>query len=192
LGNFQSSDVSDALDRIGVKGVLGGFLPVADGATVNGSAFPVFVRRTRDPSRSMQKGLLEAIRKAPRGSVLVIRSESEDYSCWGGVTSWYAKMNGIAGVVTDGAVRDLQEIRKVRLPVFSRKRSPASGYGRLEVASIGRPVKIDFLTIRPGDLVAADSDGVAVVPKSRIKAVRQKVREVLGAQVRLRKELKAP
>lgn len=150
---------------------------------------PVLIRRSSGTSRSMREGLLEAVREAPTDSILVIHSESEDYSAWGGLTSWYAKMKAIRGVVVDGAVRDIREIRRLGLPVFSRKRTPASGSGRLVVASIGKPIRIDSLTIRKGDLVVADSDGIAIVPKTKVEAVTNWILERKDAQKRLKRDL---
>lgn len=177
---MQSSDVSDAMDKIGKKGALGGFFPVTEGTSAEGEALPVLVRK-RDNPASMKAGLLEAVGQGSDGSVLVISSDSEEFSVWGGQTSLSAAKSHLRGVVVDGCARDLVEIRKSGLPVFAKRRTPVSGQGRLEVVSIGEPVEIDGVVVRKGDWVVADSDGVAVVPRADADAVRLRVAEITGS-----------
>ncbi len=186
---LQSSAVSDAMDRIGIRGVLDGFFPVIKGTSAIGSAMPVFLRRSGPSPKGMREGLIEAIQETPAGSILVLSAESKGFSIWGGLMSWYAKRKGVCGVVVDGAVRDTDEIINDGLPVFSRKVTPVSGYGRLEVASVGRPVQIGSLTVRKEDLVVADSDGIVIIPKAKMSAVLNKILELEKAERQLRTHL---
>jgi 3-hexulose-6-phosphate synthase/6-phospho-3-hexuloisomerase len=185
---MQSSDVSDALDGIGTRGALSGFFPVIEGKAIEGEAVPVLVRKSIGPRR-MKADLIQAIRAGARGSILVISSESDSYSVWGGHTSWYANRLRLGGVVVDGGVRDVAEIRKMGFPVFAKKRTPVSGSGRLEVAAVGEPVKIDGIVVRKGDWVVADSDGVVVIPRTKAGETRRRVAEIKDSESRDRKEL---
>ncbi len=105
------------------------------------------------------------------GEVLVIAAGGvPDVAVWGGVATRAAIARGIAGVVIDGAVRDLPELRELGLPVYARAVVPAGphkGFGGIidgAIACAGCPVK-------PGDVVLGDDDGVVVVPLARQAAL---------------------
>ncbi len=180
--NLRPADASDAMDRLGIRGILTDFLPGLEAAPIAGPAFPVLVRRSKGLSKTMREGLLDAITAAPVGSILVVQSESSRYSVWGGFLSLQARKKGIVGVVVDGAARDFDETRELGFPVYSRARTPASGYGRLAVSAVGKPIRIDSVLVHQGDLVLADSDGVAIVPKSELRRVIQRAQETREAE----------
>ncbi len=101
------------------------------------------------------------------GEVLVIAAGGiPDVAVWGGVATRAAIAHGLAGVVIDGAVRDLSELRELGLPVYARAVVPAGphkGFGGMIdgiIACAGCPV-------RPGDVVLGDDDGIVVVPLER-------------------------
>lgn len=173
---IRTSDVSDVLDSIKTGGALGGFFAVIEGSAIAGNAMPVQVSEKSGP-RDMRSGLRKAIEAAPSGSVLVISSTSDRYSAWGGRVSLAAKPR-IEGAVVSGCIRDLDEIRSLGFPVFAKAKSPVSGYGRLEVVSVGDPVKIDGVVVRVGDFVVADADGVAFIPRGLVTEVKRRIAEV--------------
>ena len=148
-----------------------------EGSAIAGNAMPVQVSEKRGP-RDMRAGLRKAIDAAPSGSVLVISSTSDKYSAWGGRVSQAAKSR-IKGAVVSGCIRDLDEIRALDFPVFAKAKSPVSGYGRLEVVSVGDPVEIDGVIVRAGDFVVADADGVAFVPRGLVKEVKRRIAEAM-------------
>ena len=78
---------------------------------------------------------------------------------------------GIAGCLVDGPVRDTASIMQVRLPVWSVGSVPRAARYRLEVAELNGPVDLAGVTVRPGDVVAADRDGVAVIPFAAVAEV---------------------
>ncbi len=101
------------------------------------------------------------------GEVLVIAAGGvPDVAVWGGVATRAAIARGIAGVVIDGAVRDLAELRELGLPVYASAVVPAGphkGFGGMidgTIACAGCPVE-------PGDVVLGDDDGIVVVPLAR-------------------------
>jgi len=115
LHELGSSVVSDVLDVMGVKGVISGISPVFDQAVAIGPAVPVLVRSKPNAPKGLREGLMEAIDRAEKGSVMVIASDTRGCSVWGGLVSRYAKLSGIAGAVIYGAARDTEEILKLRL-----------------------------------------------------------------------------
>jgi regulator of RNase E activity RraA len=85
---------------------------------------------------------------------------------WGGLLSTATRARGAAGCVTDGFVRDILEIRRLRLPVFHGGIAPLDSKGRGHIAAVDVPVVCDGVKVSAGDLVFADADGVVVVPQA--------------------------
>jgi regulator of RNase E activity RraA len=90
---------------------------------------------------------------------------------WGELISAACLNRRVVGVVTDGLARDTRKIRDLGFPVFCCGSLPTDVHGRLEVAFHGRPVEIDGVQIRPGDLIVADDDGVVIIPAEVESAV---------------------
>lgn len=85
---------------------------------------------------------------------------------WGELLSTAARNAGCVGVVVDGAVRDVAQMRQMNFPVFARGRCPYDSRDRQRVIDHDVPVEIDGVTIHPGDLIAADQDGIVIVPQA--------------------------
>ena len=105
------------------------------------------------------------------GEVLVINAENfDDRAVWGGILNSRAILREINGVVVDGAVRDVAELRDMPLPVFASATSPAGphkGWG----GSIDDVISCGGISVTPGDIILADDDGVTVVPLARAESV---------------------
>ena len=106
------------------------------------------------------------VRSLPAPRVVVIQDLDDPPghgAFWGEVQSTIYKALGCAGTVTDGCVRDLREVREMGFHFFARAACVSHAYVRLE--SVGEPVEIAGLTVRPGDLLHADQHGVLLIPK---------------------------
>jgi 4-hydroxy-4-methyl-2-oxoglutarate aldolase len=116
-----------------------------------------------------------AVAEAPFGSA-VVASLSGDVPAghWGELMCIAAAAAGIRGVVVSGAVRDVVRIEALRFPVFHAGVAPRPAT-KSHRGELGVPVEIGGVTVRPGDLIVADTDGIAVVPRSRIDAVLAEV-----------------
>ncbi len=113
----------------------------------------------------------KAIHMAEPGDVIVIAGGYDmSLSVWGGVMSTMAKKKGIAGVVTDGLVRDVAETREAKLPVFSIGVTPV-GPTKEGAGQINLPVSCGGVIVNPGDIIVGDEDGVVVVRKEDAEAV---------------------
>lgn len=95
---------------------------------------------------------------------------------WGELLTSAATNVGCVGVIVDGAVRDLARIRELGFPVFARGCNPYDSRNRQRVIDYDVPIEWDGVRIEPGDLVAADEDGIVIVPQ-RVE------REVVAAAV---------
>jgi regulator of RNase E activity RraA len=98
------------------------------------------------------------------GDVLVIDNGGHCVSTFGGLATRAAKLKGIAGVVVDGGVRDLEEMLELALPVFARHMTPLTGRTRLAVTAIGAPVSCGRVRVRAGDVIVGDGSGVVCIP----------------------------
>lgn len=85
---------------------------------------------------------------------------------WGELLSTAARARGAAGCLTDGFVRDIKPIRRMRFPVFHGGIAPLDSKGRGKVAEIDVPIHCAGVAVSPGDLVVGDADGVIVIPRA--------------------------
>jgi RraA family protein len=110
----------------------------------------------------------KALGECPKEHVLVIDGQGElNTALWGAITTAAARLKGVAGVVIDGAIRDLEQIRKDKLPVFARAVVPNAG-GAEYRGEIGVPVQCGGVVVSPGDWIVSDEDGVVSVPAPRV------------------------
>lgn len=133
----------------------------------------------------------KALSLCPAGSVLVIDGQGErNTALWGGLTTMAAARKGLAGVVIDGAVRDLADIRKSLLPVFARAVVPNAGgaeyQGETDIA-----VSCGGVVVTPGDWVVGDDDGVVVVPAARLDQAMQTAERILVAEQEIARQIQA-
>ncbi|MCQ4211087.1 RraA family protein [Streptomyces longispororuber] len=122
-----------------------------------------------------------AIHRAPAGSVIVVESGDVDFALAGGNVCAVAQRRGVAGFVLDGVIRDIGEVRASGFPVFGRGVVPIPGTKKA-VAPLGEPVRCGGVTVRAGDVVVADEDGVVVVPQDRAGQVVADARAKLAAE----------
>lgn len=139
--------------------------PILPGLRMGGPAFTV---RTL-PCQALP--VLRAIATAPPGSVLVIDAGGSDRSTiWGGTSALAARARGLAGMVTNASVRDVDELVELGFPVFAAGVS-LRGTLKDHPGETGVPVSVGGVPVMPGDLVFGDGDGVVVVPLARATEV---------------------
>ena len=116
---------------------------------------------------------------AEPGDVLVSRCQWVMIGSMGGQSFVSAKARGLEGVVIDGAVRDVGEIRKYGVPTWCRGVTPKTGKCRIEAMEINGPVVLNRIQINPGDLIIADDSGICAVPPQHAEFVLKKCQEIL-------------
>jgi regulator of RNase E activity RraA len=160
---LPAANVSDAMERLGV---LDSRIRAAwPGAAVVGPAFTVWTRAGDN------KVLHEALALAQPGDVIVINGcGDESRALLGELIGARAKVNGIAGFIVDGAVRDVDLLMEMGMPVFARAVTPAGPY-KNGPGYLGRTIAVGTVAVAPGDIVVADADGVAIVPLGEADAV---------------------
>jgi regulator of RNase E activity RraA len=117
-------------------------------------------------------GMLTAIDQGSRDSVYVMVVENgEDIAGMGGLMGTAMAARGYAGAVIDGGVRDVAYLRKIGFPVYATGIVPSTSVHHYRFGGAQIPVSCDGVTVNPGDIVVADSDGVAVVPREKAQEV---------------------
>lgn len=109
---------------------------------------------------------------------------------WGELLTTAAVRRHAVGIVTDGGVRDVAQIEAMRFPVYSRYLSPYDSFNRQKVVAYDVVVEIDGVSIRPGDIVVADRDGVAIVPARIADEVLKDVMAKAGREDQFRDAVK--
>ncbi len=174
LGHQSTATLGEVRKGIGI--VHAAIRPVFVPCRAAGPAFPV------DLPVGDNLSVHHALARAPRGSMLVVACNgATGHGFWGEITTTAALTRGIVGLVTDGAVRDSDALRRLNFPVFCGGVN-IKGTSKTKAGSIGRPVNLGGVLIRPGDYIVADSDGIIIVPPDAVEETLQ------AAQAREQKE----
>ena len=129
--------------------------------------------------------LFGAVAEAQPGDVLVAGTDRFEARCvTGDLVLGMAKTRGAAGLVTDGLVRDLEDILAVGLPVFCRGVT-ANSPARTGPGTVGLDVTLGGVPVAAGDLIVADRDGVAVVPQAQIPGVLERLEKIRSDEAEL-------
>jgi 4-hydroxy-4-methyl-2-oxoglutarate aldolase len=160
VGRFAGDPTGYIADALGRSGALSASIrPLADVMHLCGTAVTV----EAPPGDNLV--VWKALSLAQPGDVLVVATgDHRSHSVWGDAAGRIAAMNGLAGFVTDGAVRDVAGLRDIGFPTFAAAVTPNSpqkdGPGKVNV-----PVACGGAVVCPGDIIVADIDGVVVVPR---------------------------
>ena len=184
--------VSDALDRLGLDGVVTG-LACRSGPErrISGRVRTVKVGPRHDDTPRPHLGAGAIMASGP-GDVIVVDNRGRlDVSSWGGILSLAASQRGIEGVVIDGACRDVAEAAEIGFAVFARAVVPTSARGRIVEESMGQPITIGAVRVEPGDLVVADRTGVAFIPARRAAGVLDLAEAIMAKERAMEESVRA-
>jgi 4-hydroxy-4-methyl-2-oxoglutarate aldolase len=173
LAEFDAATLYEAAGQRGM--VDPAIKPMWHGAKVCGAAVTV----SSPPRDNLM--LHHAVAAAEPGSVLVATAERYQYAgAWGEVLSVAAQSRGIAGLVIDGAVRDIEAITEHRFPVFAR--GLAIGACKKEqIGTLHEPIDVGGVTVRSGDIVVGTADGVVILDS---RSIEQILREAIARRER--------
>jgi 4-hydroxy-4-methyl-2-oxoglutarate aldolase len=122
---------------------------------------------------------------ARAGDMVVIDARAEaPVSVLGGLAANAGTRIGLAGVIVDGAVRDIDQIATSGLPLWSRSITPRSGKSRMEAVSLNAPVHCGGVQVTPGDVAVADATGICFIPLGLVNEVASRVLEVTAEEAR--------
>lgn len=193
LRALDSCVVSDALDAFGLDGVITGVHPTWEGARTVGRAVTMQLGAGPAPADQPKIHLgVRAIMNSQPGDVIVVANDGRvDMGSWGGLLSVAAQERGVAGVVSDGACRDIDEARELRFAVFARAGAARTARGRVHEQSYGEPVRIGSMPVRPGDLVLADGTAVVVIAAEAAEKVLARAEEIAARETVMVGEIRA-
>lgn len=181
FGRVSSPNISDAMHR---KGAMNGIFSLCGDVKMIGQAVTVqtFAGDWAKP--------VEAIDVAGPGDVIVINNDAGTHVApWGELATMSCVTKGIAGVVIDGAVRDIDDIRRLKFPVFAKAIVPNAGEPK-GLGEINAEISCCGQAVRPGDWIIGDESGVVVVPKERAYEVARRALEVKKTEERIREEIR--
>ena len=131
---------------------------------------------------------VEAIDRAKDGDVIVIDVGGAPVAVWGELAAHSAMVMGVRGVVIDGAVRDIDDIRDLGFPAFSRSVAPCAGEPK-GYGGIGIEVIVGGQRVRTGDWIVGDESGIMVIPKEMAVEVANRALDVHERENRTREEI---
>jgi len=180
LMRVSTANISDACHH---RPCLPGMKQITPGTKLVG---PVLTVRTApgDFAKSV-----EAIDRAEEGQVIAIDAGGVGPATWGELATESAIQRKLAGVVIDGAIRDTDEIRRLRFPAFATVVCSHAGYPK-GFGEIGRLVRLCGEEVLPGDWLVGDADGVMHLSKTEVIEMANRAQDVLEAENRMRAEIR--
>ena len=177
------ASIADANDQVvGESGSMNYDMRPIVGEGFVGRATTTLLRPISKMDGSTKSSLyhaLEMIDNAEVGEVgIVVVEDGLNIAGIGGLMATGAKSRGMAGMVIDGGVRDVEEIRRLSLPVFGRSYTSATAVDRYATIGYDIPIQCAGVTVNPGDIIIAGTDGVVRVPKEKAEEVLKVAREI--------------
>jgi regulator of RNase E activity RraA len=182
LSRLDSCAVSDALDKLGLKGAVTGIHRFSSEKKIAGRVLTVKLDRAEGRSNTRHL-CTAAIEAASPGDIIVVEQHTGiDAASWGGNLSIGAQMQGVAGVIVDGPVRDIDDSRKLDFPVFARDHTARTARGRIVEVATGEPIDVGGVTVSPGDYAVADGSAAVFVAQSDIERVLEAAEAIVARE----------
>ena len=190
--------IADIYDKMGlVPLVLDNHLVPFSGSREEGIAGPAYT--VNGTYQSWAKGAdrdkLAAIDQMTPGVVALWAGNNVSGVClFGDLLAAAMQARGCRGVIVDGGIRDIVELRKLELPIYARYCSPAQSIRRWHVNGFQVPVEVggalaERITVHPGDIVVADQDGVVIVPQGRLDDFVDEVSRLASTESKARQDI---
>ena len=187
---LSTTNVSDAMDKVGIRGAVSGIRPMYDCPRVVGRAVTIKITAAGMLKSEHHLGV-HAIDAADAGDIIIIDNRGDlENNCWGEILSMGAKMKGISGVVVDGAARDIDMCKEFEFPVYARGTVPITARGRIMQESFNEVIRIGDIQVRPGDIVMADINGIVIVPVEKLDEVLDTAEQILQKEEAMVEELR--
>jgi 3-hexulose-6-phosphate synthase/6-phospho-3-hexuloisomerase len=181
LMQVSAPNVTDAMHR---KGAMSGIVSICGNVKMVGRAVTVqtFAGDWAKP--------VEAIDVARKNEVIVINNDGSTHVApWGELATLSCVKKGISGVVIDGAVRDVDDIRIMKFPLFAKAVVPNAGEPK-GFGEINAEIQCGGQYVRPGDWIIGDENGVVVIPAERAYEIARRALEVRKNEERIREEIR--
>ena len=168
--HVEVASVSDAAEKIlGTKIYMSHRMQSIFPAKFAGFAVTVLLKKdegNKDPNALA--GMMAAIDSGEKDSVYVMSVEGgADIAGMGGLMGTAMNARGYVGAVVDGGVRDVAQLKRIGFPVYALGPVPSTSVGHYKFGGANISMNCDGVQVQPGDIVAADYDGVVVVPRAK-------------------------
>lgn len=189
---LYSGLVCDVLDRLGYHNQYLGpdLAPLTPETVVSGRVFTCIATEVYSMPEDPLTAQCRVIDQMQEGDVMVLTTRG-NYTCaiLGELMATAINSKGGKGAILDGMCRDLRAVRSMNFPLIYRGHMPNSSKGRAEVNECQVPIKIDNVTINPGDYVFGDCDGVVFIPSEILDQVIETSIEIEKSENRVRELL---
>ena len=184
--------VSDAMDRLGLSGAVTGLRQESGAAGIAGRAITVKLG-TGPASGGPPKHLCtSAVESAGPDNIIVIEQRtSVDAGSWGGLLTRGAVVRGIAGVVADGPVRDIDEARELGFAIFANRMTCLTARGRIVELANQEPIQVGAVMVEAGDFTIADNSGVVFIKPNDIDRVLAAAEEIVEREAAMARLIEA-
>lgn len=162
--NITSSQITDAMDKLSISYVVINKIKPIFPIKIMGKL--VTVDTTSDDWGTCAK----AIDTTKKGEILFINVNDDNKAVWGELTSLTAKKKGILSTVVNGAIRDVEAIKKMEYPVFFKNITPDAGGPKAE-GKINVSLNFGYNKVDPGDILFGDNCGIVIIPKNNLSEV---------------------
>lgn len=181
FGRVSTCNISDAFHK---QGVMQGLLP----QSLRHKQKMVGRALTVQTTNGDWAKPVEAIDLAKKGDILVIDVGGAPVAVWGELATHSAMIMGVNGIIIDGAIRDIDDIRDMGFPAFSRTVAPCAGEPK-GYGGIGIEVVVGGQRVRTGDWIVGDESGIVVIPKESAVEVANRALDVHERENRTREEI---
>src|SRR5215472_14138361 len=176
LGGFRHvevASVSDAIEQVtGKRMYMSHRMRPLFTTKFAGYALTVHLKKEANHDPHALDGMIQAIDQGSPNSVYVmVVDDGADIAGMGGLMGTAMSARNFAGAVIDGGVRDVAYLRKIGFPVFALGIVPSTSVGHYRFDGSNLPVTCDGVPVNPSDIIAADNDGVVVVPRALARKV---------------------
>ena len=171
--HVEVASVSDALEQLtGKKMYMSHRMRPIFPTRFAGFALTVSLKKEQNHDADALNGMLAAIDHGNRDSVYVMVVEDGlDIAGMGGLMGTTMYSRGYVGAVVDGGVRDVAQLKRIGFPVYALGPVPSTSVGHYKFGGANIPLTCDGVKVQPGDIVAADADGVVVVPRAKAQEI---------------------
>ena len=186
---LSTTNLADALDKVGLRGAVIGIRPLFGMPKVIGRAVTIKITAAGMMKSKRHLGI-DAIASASPGDVIVIDNRGDTYNnCWGEILSCAAQKKGVSGVFIDGAARDVDFCQEIGFPVFARGIVPITARGRIMQEDFNCPIRLGDVQVRPGDILVGDVNGIVVIPPEKAEDVLSAAEMILENEERMKADI---
>src|SRR5215813_14018287 len=192
LNQLDSCAVSDAMDKLGLRGVVTGIHQYSTQRKIAGRVLTVKLGIDDGRPTAHKHLSTTAIEIANPGDVIVVEQRSGiDAAAWGGNLSLGAKVRGVAGVICEGPARDVDESRQHDFPVYARDHTCTTARGRLVEVATNEPITVGSILVSAVDYVLADASAVVFIRSNDISRVLETAEKIVAKEKLMAQAIRA-